>query len=511
MLSSGSPSGLHMDTEAASHDVTACAREEPLAGLSLSESKRRRIFDNFGNLQTLYSDIRLGTDDKVRAGANFTKAEAHGTGRGTAASSARRDFDAFSKLMSGFIKYSRLRVVGELQHSDPLNTSLSSSIVSSIEFDMKHEMFATACVSKRIQIFNFRDVCAGTSCVRGNDPVTSISTRSKPSCLSYNKLTCNHIAASDYEGVVTVWDVETNTAVAEFEEHDKRVWTVDYCRTNHRLLASGSDDGRVKIWSTNQEESVLDLDMRANVCCVQYGPTNAHQLAVGCADHRVHLFDLRSPNQALAVLSGHRKAVSYVRFLSSGDEVVSASTDSTLCLWDVKGKIANAARKGVAPDTGQGRVPATGASVGGVGLPPQPATVLEGHTNEKNFVGLSVGGGDLIACGSETNEVYVYHKLFNRPLVKYNFNEPVVKEWTPGAAAGMCGGSSSRSGGGGNGSGSGAAPMAQRHTGRGGRAAGDTDSAAPNHFISATCWRGEDPTLLAANSLGSIRVLQLVE
>jgi len=43
---------------------------------------------------------------------------------------------------------------------------------------------------------------------------------------------------------VTVWDVETSTAVAEFEEHDKRAWTVDYCRTDPRLLASGSDDGQ---------------------------------------------------------------------------------------------------------------------------------------------------------------------------------------------------------------------------------------------------------------------------
>ena len=35
---------------------------------------------------------------------------------------------------------------------------------------------------------------------------------------------------------------------------------------------------------------------------------------------------------------------------------------------------------------------------------------LSGHTNEKNFVGLSVGP-DYIACGSETNEVYVYYKV----------------------------------------------------------------------------------------------------
>ena len=37
----------------------------------------------------------------------------------------------------------------------------------------------------------------------------------------------------------------------------------------------------------------------------------------------------------LYVFNGHRKAVSYVKFLSS-NELASASTDSTLRLWDVK-------------------------------------------------------------------------------------------------------------------------------------------------------------------------------
>ena len=204
-----------------------------------------------------------------------------------------------------------------------------------------------------------------------------------------------------------MWDVETRQSVAEFEEHDKRAWTVDYCRTDPRLLASGSDDGRVKIWSTAHEGSVLELDLRANVCCAQYGPNSAHQLAVGCADHRVHLFDLRNPSEAVAVLSGHRKAVSYVRFLPTGDEVASASTDSTMCVWDVRGSVIDTARKAATPS--------------------RPKT-LEGHVNEKNFVGLSVAG-DLVACGSETNEVFVYHKSFSRPLVKYNFDEPVVETY----------------------------------------------------------------------------------
>lgn len=407
-------------------------------------------------------------------------------------------------------------------------------------------MFATAGVSKRIQFFNFRDVCEGTSSLSSppdphhRDATHSIATRSKLSCLSYNKHVRHHIASSDYEGVVTVWDVETKSVVVEFEEHDKRAWTVDYCRTDHRLLASGSDDGRVKIWSTAQEASVLELDVRANVCCAQYGHSSAHQLAVGCADHRVHLFDLRNPSEALAVLSGHRKAVSYVRFLPGGDELASASTDNTLCVWDIRGGVIDAAKGGVAGgSTGWGGfwgagagVGASAAAAGGTAGGLKPAAVLEGHTNEKNFVGLSVGAGDLIACGSETNEVFVYHKSFTSPLVKYNFGDttnaaPVVAQWHEGAAdgagiGGAVGSGFAGYGGGAAGGGGGPLGVSRRPAGSGGAGDGGApvacaatsngaDTAAQARFISATCWRGDDPILLAANSQGSIKVLQLVE
>jgi hypothetical protein len=63
--------------------------------------------------------------------------------------------------------------------------------------------------------------------------------------------------------------------------------------------------------------------------------------------------------------------------VAQGTELASASTDGTLQLWDVHQN--------------------------------QPLRTLRGHTNEKNFVGLSVTH-DFVACGSETNEVFVYHK-----------------------------------------------------------------------------------------------------
>jgi hypothetical protein len=214
----------------AGNDALAVVCEESLAAVALSETKRRKIINHFSNLQRLYSKIRCGVDNTTpitnsklnglgaaaaagaaagaavgkeggcpRAGATTTP---HGTGRPCGAA-ARRDLESFSKLVASFTKYDRLRVVGELQHSDPLNASPSSSIVSSIEFDMNHEVFATAGVSKRIQFFNYRDVCAGAPSTSGSGnpgQQHSISTRSKLSCLSYNKHVRNHIASSDYEG-----------------------------------------------------------------------------------------------------------------------------------------------------------------------------------------------------------------------------------------------------------------------------------------------------------------------
>lgn len=41
---------------------------------------------------------------------------------------------------------------------------------------------------------------------------------------------------------------------------------------------------------------------------------------------------------------------------------------------------------------------------------------LRGHSNEKNFVGLAVNS-EYIACGSETNEVFVYHKVCTTQLL----------------------------------------------------------------------------------------------
>ncbi|KAK4369736.1 hypothetical protein RND71_009211 [Anisodus tanguticus] len=291
----------------------------------------------------------------------------------------------------------------------------------SIEFDRDDELFATAGVSRRIKVFEFSSVVnepAEAQC-----PVVEMSTRSKLSCLSWNKYTKNHLASSDYEGIVTVWDVTTRQSVMEYEEHEKRAWSVNFCRTEPSMLVSGSDDCK-------QEASVLIIDMKANICSVKYNPGSSAHVAVGSADHHIHYYDLRNINQPLHIFSGHRKAVSYVNFLSN-HELGSASTDNTLRLWDVKENV--------------------------------PLRTFKGHTNEKNFVGLTVNG-EYLACGSETNEVFVYHKAISKPAARHRF---VSEDQN------------------------------------------DPDGDMGSFFICAVCWKRDSPTILTANSQGTIKALVL--
>ncbi|GJM93268.1 hypothetical protein PR202_ga09813 [Eleusine coracana subsp. coracana] len=101
-----------------------------------------------------------------------------------------------------------------------------------------------------------------------------------------------------------------------------------------------------------------------------------------------------------------------------------------------------------------------------------PYCTLVGHSKtftylrpfDQNFVGLSISDG-YIATGSETNEVFVYHKDFPMPVLAYKFSvtDPISGQ--------------------------------------------DIDD--PSQFISCVCWRGQSSTLLSANSSGNIKILEM--
>uniref|UniRef100_A0AAY4AAL3 RING-type domain-containing protein n=1 Tax=Denticeps clupeoides TaxID=299321 RepID=A0AAY4AAL3_9TELE len=327
-------------------------------------SRRKRLTAHFEDLEQCYFSSRMShiTDD----------------------SRTVNQLDEFMECLSKFTRYNSVRPLATLSYASDLYNG--SSIVSSIEFDRDCDYFAIAGVTKKIKVFEYGTVIQDA--VDIHYPVNEMTCNSKISCISWSSYHKNLLASSDYEGTVILWDGFTGQRSKVYQEHEKRCWSVDFNLMDPKLLASGSDDAKVKLWSTNLDNSVASIEAKANVCCVKFSPTSRYHLAFGCADHCVHYYDLRNTKQPIMVFKGHRKAVSYAKFVN-GEEIVSASTDSQLKLWNVN--------------------------------KPYCLRSFKGHINEKNFVGLA-SNGDYVACGSENNSLYLYYKGLSKTLLTFKFD-----------------------------------------------------------------------------------------
>ncbi|KAL9328756.1 hypothetical protein ACSQ67_003759 [Phaseolus vulgaris] len=330
----------------------------------------------------------------------------------------------------------KFEVLGVLRNADFNNPA---NVICSLSFDRDADYFASAGISKKIKIFEFSALCNDS--VDIHYPVVEMSNRSKLSCVCWNNYIKNYLASTDYDGIVKLWDASTGQEFSQFTEHEKRAWSVDFSVVCPTKFASGSDDCTVKLWSISERNCLGTIRNVANVCCVQFSSHSSHLLAFGSADYSTYCYDLRNLRSPWCVLAGHRKAVSYVKFLDS-ETLVSASTDNTLKIWDLN------------------KTSPVGASINACSL------TLSGHTNEKNFVGLSVADG-YIACGSETNEVYSYYRSLPMPITSHKFGS--------------------------------IDPISGKDT--------EDDN---GQFVSSVCWRGKSDMLIAANSSGCVKVLQMV-
>ncbi|XP_024363283.1 protein SPA1-RELATED 3 isoform X2 [Physcomitrium patens] len=305
-------------------------------------SKSARFMSNFNHLEKVYFSMNWRA---CAPGMGMSKSSsrqgAEGLSIGCAASDELKAtsrsgeeneedwLGCFFDSLCKYARYSRFEVKATLRHGDLLNTA---NMVCSLSFDRDEEYFATAGVCKRIKVFECDTIL--NEHVDIHYPVVEIPCRSKLSSVCWNGYIKSHLASCDYEGVVQLWDASNNRVLKEYEEHEKRAWSVDFSKAYPTKLASGSDDGTVKLWSINQERSIGTIKTKANVCCIQFPPDSGHLLTFGSADYKVYVYDLRTTKLPLCILASHQKAVSYVKFVDSVT-LVSASTDNTLKLWDL--------------------------------------------------------------------------------------------------------------------------------------------------------------------------------
>jgi WD40 repeat protein len=136
------------------------------------------------------------------------------------------------------------------------------------------------------------------------------------------------------EGVITLWDAQSEIALARLKGHTKPVRALDVKRDG-RVAASGSEDGTARIWDLAKEVEMLKLEVSAEegVYSVAFSP-DGRKLLTGDGGGVVCLWDLLTGRE-VSRIEGHEDVVWSVAFHPDGRRAVSGSGDGTIRIWDL--------------------------------------------------------------------------------------------------------------------------------------------------------------------------------
>lgn len=114
--------------------------------------------------------------------------------------------------------------------------------------------------------------------------------------------------------------------------HKHRITGVDF-HPLHDILASGSDDSSIKLWDSESGE--IDKTLKGHTSKINSLWFNKQgTLIASCSKDMIKLWSLES-FQCIKTITAHEHNISKVKFMPSGDQLISSSWDKTLKLWEL--------------------------------------------------------------------------------------------------------------------------------------------------------------------------------
>ncbi|MCM1982974.1 WD40 repeat domain-containing protein [Lyngbya confervoides] len=142
------------------------------------------------------------------------------------------------------------------------------------------------------------------------------------------------LASGSDDGEIKIWNVDSGAIRRSLLGHKNSVLSLAVSPISKHVIASGSNDHHVRLWNATTGETLHDLEgHKFGIYSLAFSP-NGQTLASGSWDRRICLWDVTSGEQ-YATLEGHTAAVWQLLFTPDGNHLVSSSDDNSIFIWDL--------------------------------------------------------------------------------------------------------------------------------------------------------------------------------
>jgi serine/threonine protein kinase len=215
-------------------------------------------------------------------------------------------------------------VLWDLQRAERLQVyRLQDGPISALAFTDDPNHFAAASPVAPLTLFDIRDPSTSSALIEAGESVSDLvaAARSRPL-----------LVANGPDRLIRVWRTEPRGVGRTYRGPLAGVSALDIA-AGGRLVASGSMDGSISVWSTSS--SRLQRSFRAHsgrVTALAFMPSDRVLLATAGTDGLVKLWDLRAMRNA-RVLRGHTGPVRALGFADAGRRLISAGDDGVILVW----------------------------------------------------------------------------------------------------------------------------------------------------------------------------------
>jgi len=149
------------------------------------------------------------------------------------------------------------------------------------------------------------------------------------------------IASAGWDDTIIIWDLESGRKLHALEGHKAAISAVAFSKDGN-WIASGSEDRTVRLWDVTKGKHIMTLPGYGDdVTSISFVPSEGPgRLVSGTASGDIRIWDLSQIGQRdeLTTLRGHSGAVTMFAFDPRKSQLISASVDHTIRIWDLENR-----------------------------------------------------------------------------------------------------------------------------------------------------------------------------